>query len=398
MVSIKLKSTSSIRPKVYAQYYNISQNFHSSQVALQWLDFNLFMHEIADTAIKEALHQPKKYGADGRFFNLLRFRYTDFLRKYKAGKLTSLQENESIVELKVSSSSNTKICLDKTIGLIDDLLLQVDQFTEGQLATKFIDLAGQFNITHFLGIKINEVDAICKMQTKTRQNRCDHRKKFKTLIANITTKSHTTIELDETKDYSGIKKEAIKYFEQGLQNRCAAKEFENNSRLKVDITSFFKCFLCYLKASFYFKKANEIDASFYVNRYNYAYVLKRLGFFTDAVIELKELVSEELPTSKKAMILECLGDTFLLSEEFDKAINYFEAALKFLPQDVETLFNLLNAYYQNKNESKIESILTSIIKLNKAISNQSHLMLLKQIAKTSNSNIIQLTSLIIKIK
>jgi len=387
MVSTQLKPTSSIRPKVYAQYYNISQNFHSSQVMSQWLDFNLFMHEVADSAIKEALHQPKKYGPDGRFFNLLRFRYTDFLRKYEAGSLTTLKENEDAVELYGGLTTNTQICVDKAIGLIDDLLLRTDQFTEGQLATKFIDLAAQFNISHFLGIKINEVDAICEMLKKTRQNRSDHRRKFRILISNITTKTHSKIELNETKDYKGIKKEAIQYFEKGLQNRNDAKEFENNSCLKVDISSFFKCFLYYLKASFYFKKANEIDASFFVNRYNYAYVLKRLGFFTDAIVELKELATEKLPDSKKAMILECLGDTFLLLGKLNKAISYFKAALKLSPKDEEIMFNLLDAYQQNKNEIKVQSILTRIIKLNKPISNPSHLILIKQLKKFIIKNV-----------
>lgn len=402
MVSQQLKSTTTppILPKVYEKYYGISQNFHHTQISPAWLDFNLFMYEVGDAAIEEALIQPKKYGPDGRFYNLLRFRYIDFLRKHQPDNITSIKENKETVEVKNTTIPNLQICFDKAIGLINGLLKQVDDFTDGQIATKFIDIAGQFSITHFLGVKINEVEAISKMQNKTRQNRSNHRKKFRLLISNIKTNSYSKIDLDTSEDYKGIQKEAIKYFEKGLQYRYEAKEFENTSRIKLNVNSFFKCFLCYLKASFCFKKAIEIDVEFDINRYNYAYVLKRLGFLNEAIVELNELCSASLPKRKKAMVLECLGNTYSLEIDNEKAINYFEAALQFSPGDIEIIFNLLEAYEKEESnyENKIISKLNMLIKINQKINNPDHLMLINKLKHSNNKNIIKLTYLIISIK
>jgi len=401
MITQQVKpTTTTIHPKIYAKYYNISQNFHKADVKLKWFDFNLFMYDVADAAIEEALNQPKKYGPDGRFYNLLRFRYTDFLRKHQPGGITSIQENNDAVELKNSTLPKLQICFDKATNLIDELLLQVDGFTEGQIATTFIDIAKQFNITHFIGIKLEEVEAIFKILNKTRQNRSDHRKKFKALIANITTKTYSRTELQQTKDYKGIKKEAIIYFEKGLQYRYEAKNLKINSCLKADIRAFFKCFLCYLKASFCFKKAAETETNFHINRYNYAYVLKRLGFFAEAIVELKELLLADLPSTKKSMVLECIGDTFLMNGEIDKAINYFESALKLNPNDTEILFNLLDAYYnaENNSDEKITEILNTLVAFKQPINNPCHLLLINQLNESINPIIIQLTSLIKKLK
>jgi len=399
MIVQELKSTTNpVLPNIYEKYYGISQNFHHSKTIPEWFDFNLFMYEVGDAAIEEALVQPKKYGPDGRFYNLLRFRYTDFLRKHQPGNITSIEQNDDAIESKFTTTPNLQICFNKAIALVDELLQQADQFTEGQIATKFIDLANQFNITHFFGIKIDDIEAICKMQGKTRQNRSDHRRKFKLLIANINVKSTSRVELDESKDYEGVDKEAILFFEKGLQYRYEAKEFENKNCLKADMNTFFKCFLSYLKASFCFKKATEIDANFHVNRYNYAYVLKRLGFFADAIVELNELCLIDLPKQKKAMVLECLGNTYSLEIDSKKAINCFETALKLSPHDTEIMFNLLEEYDKDENEHKIIDLLKLLIKTNQTINNQSHLMLLNKLATTKNSKIIELTSTIKNLK
>lgn len=297
-------------------YFELCKNFYSRKVRKKDMAFSCFYDDVGYPAISEAIQ--KEYPPDGRFYNLLNFRFIDFKRK---PSMTTVLTDYTVSS--TLSISNTP--LEKAIFLIEGLveLVQNKEFKEQQIGAQLKAITKEFNIDFFLGIPIEEILCIQKSGNTTRANQSHHRKNFEKTISKISLKSFSTAPVDKLNDYKNVDDLAIQLFELGLESKVKAKDLECK-KIQNDYVALFLCFLHYLKASIYFKEALSLDVDFVIAKYNYAYTLKRLGKFDIALVHLMELKDTEFDAAEnESRVLESIGDVYLIQKEHEKAEQYF---------------------------------------------------------------------------
>lgn len=338
-------------------YFELCKKFYYKNVRKRDMTFSCFYDDVGYPTIEEATK--KSYSPDGRFYKLLNFRFIDFKRKPK--KTVNLTD---YIMLSAKSFGNTP--LEKSMVLIDQLieLVEKGEFNEQQIGEKLIKIANDLEIEFFLGIPIEEILCIQKSGNTTSANQSYHRHRFTKTLSKISIKSLSTIPINET-DYSNVNEESIELFKLGSKNKVKAKELVS-SKTKSDYTLLFMSILLFLKASIYFKEAISLDVEFAIAKYNYAYTLKRLGKFDVALDYLQDLESQDFDmVQKKSMILESIGDIYLMKKEYKDAEDYFKSALDLTPKDQEIALNLLKIYKDTKKIFKIDETLDLLFKIKK---------------------------------
>jgi len=339
-------------------YFDICKSFYDRKVRKKNMTFSSFYDDVGFPTITEAVQ--KDYPPDGRFYNLLNFRFIDYKRK---PNLTTMLTDYTVSS--TLSISNTP--LEKAIFLIEGLIELVinEEFKEQQVGDRLKTIVKEFEIDFFLGIPINEILCIQKSGNTTRANQSYHRKKFEKTISKISSKSFSTVPVNKLIDYKNVEELSVQLFELGLESKGNAQKLENN-KIQNDYTSLFLCFLYYLKASIYFKEALSLDVEFVIAKYNYAYTLKRLGKLDIALDHLEELKNRGFDMAEKeSRVLESIGDIYLIKEDYKKAEQFFLKALKLTPADPEIAFNLLKVYTETKNNIKVEEMLSLLLKIKK---------------------------------
>lgn len=376
-------------------YFDLCKKFYNKNVRNKDMVFSFFYDDVGFPAITEAVQ--KDYPPDGRFYNLLKFRFIDFKRK---PNMTIMLTDHNISS--TLSISNTP--LERAIFLIEGLieLVKNGEFKEQQVGARLKEIAKDFEINFFLGIPIDEILCIQKSGKTTRANQSHHRKNFKKKISQIPIKTFTIASLNKLVDFKNVDDLSIELCELGLESIGKARNFESDT-MKNDHSLLFLCFLYYLKASIYFNEALSLDVKFAIAKYNYAYTLKRLGKLDVALDHLQELKNWEFDSVEdESRVLESIGDIYLINKNYTKAEQYFKKAHDLTPKDPEITFNLLKVYLENKNELKIEETLDLIITINQQKQISKQLIkywnnLLDSIISTYSKNIAQ-KSLTIKNK
>lgn len=374
------------------------------------ISFNIFYDDAGEPTTVEAKRKPELYPPDGRFWKLLQYRFIDYLRVRKTASIyedhklnpkLEIQHVEIDNLLEKKPQENSKF--NRTIGLIDIALNEeyINNLTDGEIGVILAKIAKENNITHLFNKSIDDIEQIAKSKSSSRQLKLYYRKSYKKKLADLSFKQPiylTCIPFVKEDDFKGMDETAIKLCELGDESLTIAQKIEKR-KSAMNIKSLFRCFLLYFKASVCFKEALRYNAGSAVAKYNYAFTQKRLGFIDDAILNLKDLTKRDLPIKKLSMVFECLGDACFMKKEYSNARVNFEKAYELTTDDVEVIFNLIDALHnENKNnQTKIEELLDVLIKLNKPTP-KFRVNLLEDISNMYNNKISDKAALIKKLK
>jgi len=375
-----------------------------------YISFNIFYDDTGAPTTDEAKRQPKLYPPDGRFWKLLQYRFIDYLRiektstAYEDFKLNPKSEIQSVelVDL-CESKPKENLRFNKAIALIDIASNEeyINNLTDGEIGVILAKIANENNITHFFNKSINDIEQIVKSKSSSRQLKLYYRKSYKKKLADINFKQPTCVSsfpFVKEDDFKGLDEVAVKLCEMGDNAITKARKIEKNKK-SLNIKSLFRCFLLFFKGSICFKEALRYNAESAMAMYNYAFAQKRLGFTDAAILNLKDLTKKDLPTGKLSMVFESLGDAYFIKTEYTNARINFEKALELTPEDVEVIFNLIDALHnENKNNQvKIDELLALLLKLKKPTPNF-RLNLLEDIRTIYNDKISIKAALVKKLK
>jgi len=230
----------------FLDYRKICMQFFDTKVDKSVFGYEKFMELIGVDTINEATKNNEKiYPADGRFYQLLGWRYALIIKEmphfvlkenfnhYTAsGTLNWMSNYEEKSKHEEAECLSNQIPLEKIVNLTTNLLDQVEQgkYKAKQISVKFFKIAKQLKITHFLGIPIDEFSCIKEAKALNKQKRNYHNKRFKSLLS-----SHISSTV--------FKKQAdsvgINYFRVGVEYREKATALERFD-LTQDIFSLFK--------------------------------------------------------------------------------------------------------------------------------------------------------------
>lgn len=387
------------------KYYEICQTFFYSNVRVYWIDYNCFFDDVGRPAINEATKvKGSNYPPDGRFFNLLKNRYTDYLRKLHKQKVEYTSDNKLFNNKDTIATISTP--LENSISLIDDYINRIDniKINDKTIGTIFYNIAKENNITHFLNIPIDQILPIFMVKSVKSQNRNYHKNRFRILLNNYEGKIPQSFSVVPDDEIANDESNSRHYIKEGFDARDEALKALGKSKLETNAKEFFICFLYFLKASILFQKAIELDVDNITALYNLAFIQKRLGFFPEAKDKLNVLLNMNLPEDIESMVYECLGDTHLLQADLYVALKHFKKALTHTPKDHEVNFNILRTYFEldefNDNNDKLSNVdktLITLLKINKPTPKMRH-KLLDKIMNRYNEEVATKALLVKKLK
>lgn len=365
----------------FLDYRKLCMQFFDKKVDKTVFGYENFMNLIGIETINEATKNSQKiYPADGRFYQLLTWRYALILKEmptivlkdnfnyYADNKVKSWTPHFEAEDNKSEEEPfSNRILLERIVQLTSNLLVQLEEgkFKAKQISVLFFKITKHLKITHFLGLPIDEFACIKEAKALNKQKRNYHNKRFRFLLHDSGNKQIFKPQPDQN---------GIKIFRTGNVYRRKATELERLDLTK-DIFAFFKCFLNYLTASFYFKEALKVEPNLFLAKYNYAYVIKRLGFINEAISELNSFDLDGLKDQEKIIVLENLGDCYCIAAKhkinnnlnqceinflLNKALENFEKAFQIAPHDAQLVFNLTEVYFlmdvQEENTSNQELV------------------------------------------